>query len=249
MWGALLALAAAGGAAYLLLRSGKAEAAPTVAELQREEQAAGFDWPTVFRIVGTVGERSSDYGALNRNDRGNGVSFGLIQHNQASGSLGRMLDTWRHTDPAGFAGVWGDLGDAMVASLTSPDRAERMRLRLAEEPYLSRWALAGRAPGCQAAQAYEARVSYLNRRIMEAAAAHGLAGTRAIGLIFDRSINQGPGVALQALGRIQALPAEGMNAALIDFMNACLDLAGPDAAAVQRRLERVDAALQASGVS
>jgi hypothetical protein len=241
---------AAAGLGWWLLRKDAGSTEPEYnappAELAAQESGLGFDFATIYRIVGTVGERSSGYGALNRNDAGKGISFGLIQHNQGGGNLGRMLSVWHDTDGPGFARVWGDLGAGLLAATNAATLAERLAINLAAEPYLSRWAAAGREPGCQAAQAYTARTSYLTTKILAACEAHGLRGTRPVGLVFDRAVNQGNGAALASLGKVPM--GLGTEEALGMFVNACMDrLDEEHANRVADRWSRVDNAFQAAG--
>jgi hypothetical protein len=97
-------------------------------------------------------ESRGNYGAQNKNLDGAGLSYGLIQWTQKSGSLGKLLEVLRARDPAAFDTVFGPDAAKLVAVTTSPYPAVRMSLALWAAPWTSRFEAAGRHPPFQAAQ-------------------------------------------------------------------------------------------------
>jgi len=209
-------------------------------------------WTVLVEVVGKIGERSSSWSTLNPNDRGRGISVGLLQFNQGAGSLGDVLAEWRKTDPAGFASwsaSWAGEVAGLLAALRSPDDATRLRPRLAAAPWPQRWAAAEPLPGWRNAQAAIAWRQYF-APLQALAAATRLDSPAALALVFDRSINQGPGATKQELTKLAKEPhqrTESDRAARFQAMMVGR-LGNPDdRAAVTRRCARVLEAMVARG--
>jgi hypothetical protein len=235
---------AAGGLAWLLWPKSKNAGGGTMDEPGQDQ---AFDWESVVRAVGFQGEQSRDWATLNPNDRGNGVSFGLLQFNQAGGGLGRVMSRFRELDPEAWAAAWGGEAPAtnVLRALTGSSRVQRMAVDLAHDPLRSRLLACGQAEACQQAQLDIAWTDYAAPLLQQAKNA-ALDQTAEFGVVFDRSINQGPGAA--ASGLVSALVAvnsgQGYPANLDAFINRMVALAASgDGPAIRARVERVYRAL------
>ena len=203
-------------------------------------QALPFDWSAVVAAVGAE-ESGNRWDALNPNDRAAGVSFGLIQFNQRAGSLGMVLQQFRTLDPAGFLAIWGGGGDNVVAMLTSALPAQRMIPDLAHDPLAAKLRATAATESGRTAQLDVAWSLYAAPLVALATQA-GMDQTAEFGLVFDRSVNQGPGLATAALG--QAIGAVNAGRGWPDNVNAfgewIISKAAPqDKAAIRARMKRV----------
>lgn len=253
--GKLLVGAGVAGGLYYLTRGKKAadprdvdpnEVDRPAAEVSAETAALGFDWPRIWRAV-VMQESAGNWGALNRDDRGAGISWGALQFNQRAGSLGQVMRVWREASPDSFSAIWGATGADLLRVTTAATGAERLAVNLAAPPYLDRWTPAGAVQAARNAQAWVGRTAYLTPAIL--AAVQQIQQARdlinaAVGIAFDRSVNQGPGACLSAL---RATVAAG--GSMEDFAQAVTDMADPrDRETIRARIARVWAALTGSAM-
>jgi hypothetical protein len=148
-------------------------------------------------------ESRGNYGAQNKNLDGAGLSYGLIQWTQKSGSLGKLLEVLRARDPAAFDTVFGPDAAKLVAVTTSPYPAVRMSLALWAAPWTSRFEAAGRHPPFQAAQLQAAGASEHWRAAVGVAETLGVWTERAAVLFFDRCVQQGPTAVPKVAARLR----------------------------------------------
>lgn len=166
------------------------------------------DW--AVRVVSRVSASEGKTDSLNLNRDGNGLSYGIIQWTQRSGSLYALLASMQATDPAEFARVFGPSAAALV------DAARRKSLdpvggtRLWEEPWVSRFRTAGRHPTFIVVQWALATQGEHFRGAEEVARILNIKTERAMTLFFDRSVHQGPVASKAVAERILAkLTASG----------------------------------------
>jgi hypothetical protein len=243
--GAGLVVLGGGALALLLLASRRATAAPGPTPADGEgEDGGGWSWPAVFRAV-ALQEGGGSWGALNPDDRGAGASWGAVQFNQRAGSLGAVLAEWRAQDPAGFDSYWravGVEGPQLVAQLTSADQGTRLAVRLGGAPYAAALRSAGALPVVQAAQVLIAWRLYLAPYTAQLESIFAPLDSIGAGIFFDRSIQQGPGLASAVLtaqaGRAQADAWLGFCEGMI------ARAAARDQAYIRDRLQRVIRALR-----
>ena len=83
-----------------------AESAGKVAKkLEEKVEELITDWiPTLLR---KTSEHEGNYWSVQQNLDGNGVSYGILQWTQKSGSLGRLLREMAATDPVAFGRFFG----------------------------------------------------------------------------------------------------------------------------------------------
>ncbi len=169
-----------------------------------------------------VHESGGDFGAVNRdgefegrfNRAGHvhpasgrfhiGLSYGVVQFTQDSGTLGKLLEEMRQRDPSTFADVFGRNSDALVdlttangaTSQRTPPRGVRVRplngADLWEDPWVSRFRDAAEHKPFQSAQLLLAARLYLDPMV-QFASWLGLNTDRALGMVFDRSVQMGRG--------------------------------------------------------
>lgn len=150
-----------------------------------------------------------------------GLSYGLIQFTQDSGTLGKLLTAMRDRDAARFDAIFGPHAAELlrVTNALGPSSAEvpggrSVRVQpvggadLWEEPWVARFAEAGRHVPFQAAQNEMAATLYI-APVLPFASWFGLNTDRALTIVADRSVQLGPGGARRwiagAIGPIQTV--------------------------------------------
>lgn len=169
-------------------------------------------------IEHTVGRDGTAYAALNadgpfkgRHGPGHkayqrfhtGLSYGIAEFNQDSGSLGQLLRLMQEREPDTFAAVFGEHTPELLAVLTAPGpsgefveggRGPRVQpvdgMDVWDEPWASRFRAAGAVPAFRAAQNQLAAELYL-APMLTVAAGFGLTSERALCMVLDRAIALG----------------------------------------------------------
>lgn len=199
-----------GAGAFGLLILAAAASSPTARRTARklEEKVENLitDWiPTLLR---KTSEHEGNYWSVQANLDGNGVSYGILQWTQKSGSLGRLLREMAAADPVAFGrffeASWAKLLEVTArASLEAVDGAV-----LWSEPWVSRFVAAGRWPAFQQVQARDAAESDYMAGAIEIAKVLGVTTERAMVLLYNRTVQQGPAGALGPAKRLIAWYAE-----------------------------------------
>jgi hypothetical protein len=162
-----------------------------------------------------------------------GLSYGLIQFTQESGSLGRLLAMMRDRDAATFRQIFGDHADELIEVTTAPGppaaespdgRSARTQpidgTDLWDEPWISRFRQAGQVTAFQAAQNELAATAYLDP-VVGFAGDMGLDTDRALAMTLDRSVQMGVAGALHwitaAVGPISTPALRQQALAALDF--------------------------------
>jgi hypothetical protein len=201
-------LLGAGAVGLLMLAAAAASpsARRTARNLEEKVEALITDWiPTLLR---KTSEHEGNYWSVQANLDGNGVSYGILQWTQKSGSLGRLLRAMAATDPVAFGRFfgarWAELLDVTGrASLEAVDGVS-----LWAEPWVSRFATAGRWPAFQQVQARVAAESEYMAGAVEIARLLGVSTERAMVLYYNRTVHQGSSGALGPAKRLVAWYAE-----------------------------------------
>jgi LysM repeat protein len=187
---------------------------PTTANVHSAPSSSSHAGDRVDSIIDRTArvEGGGRYDAFNPNDNGHGISFGLIQFNQKSGSLPTLLKDMHAKDPARFNDVFGPhahdlLSESFVrsANLNTPD----LRARFQQ---------AGQVPAFQQAQRDLARREYFEPA-QRMARAHGIQSERGVAMLFDASVQMGAGGAERRL-RDAAAGGGGEHAVLERFAAA-----------------------------
>ncbi|MDP2308680.1 MAG: hypothetical protein Q8P18_21845 [Pseudomonadota bacterium] len=175
---------------------------------QLEERVESFitDWiPTLLR---KTSEHEGQFWSVQRNLDGNGVSYGILQWTQKSGSLGGLLRAMAAADPVAFARFFGTSWSKLLdvtgrASLEAVDGVV-----LWADPWATRFAAAGRWPAFQQVQARVAAESEYMAGAVEIARMLGISTERAMVLYYNRTVHQGASGALGPARRLVAWYAE-----------------------------------------
>lgn len=202
LFGALVALAT-GGVLIATLPSPKAR---TPRFQQPTQPAHGWQKRIILQIIGS--ESSGNPGAQNRNTDGAGLSFGLLQWTQASGNLGKLLVRFLNADPQGFKAIFGAQASLLLQTASAKSKSARMAdvggAALWQSPWTERFAQAGKHDAFIAAQWAEILEGAHWKGGMEAARTLGVLTERSIALCFDRSVQQGPGAAVDLAKEVRA---------------------------------------------
>ena len=169
--------------------------------------AAGtpLDIPGKIGIVTKIGRKfeAPDGFRATRADAA-GLRYGFVGFAQDSGMLGRLLTMMRERDPAKFAEVFGPQADELLrvtcqrgpaSHAAGGGRSARLQpvgvADLWQEPWLSRFVAAGAHPPFQAAQNEFAVRAFVDP-MLGFAAAFGMNTERALAMVCDRAVQQGP---------------------------------------------------------
>jgi hypothetical protein len=235
-----LLLVGAGGVAGLLVwlvaRKGNSAMDQQLPIGEDELMSEGNAFLSCFNVT-ALQEGGGAWDAWNPDDNGAGASFGVLQFNQRAGSLGLVLVRYEQLRPGALAALFGpSQAPATIANLVAGgDRALSVNLA----PYRDQLKLAAlRQPAMQEAMRLVAFDQYWTPAAA-ACAAHGWDTLEELGVVFDVSINQGPGAAHGLLDQVAAA-----GGGVEEYCAAAASRAGKFKKSVQARLDRVRAALQ-----
>ena len=178
----------------------------TAKKLEEKVENLITDWiPTLLK---KTSEHEGQFWSVQKNLDGNGVSYGILQWTQKSGSLGKLLRRMAAADPVAFGRFFGPSWAKLLdvtgrASLEAVDGVV-----LWAEPWVSRFVAAGRWPAFQQAQASLAAESEYMAGAVEIARTLGVATERALTLYYNRTVHQGSTGALGPAKRMAAWYAE-----------------------------------------
>jgi hypothetical protein len=178
----------------------------------------------VRRVIALVSATEGEADSLNRNLDGAGLSYGILQWNQRSGSLGVLLSAMAEADPPAFARLFGPSWASLLEATRRGGLAAVDGAPLWEEPWVSRFAAAGRHVMFVAVQWRLAEQGEHFRGALDAARILGVSTERAMALFFDRSVQQGPGAARQMAETLRASWA-GRAVSYPEALQAFADLA------------------------
>jgi hypothetical protein len=175
-------------------------------KLEEKVQALITDWiPTLLR---KTSEHEGQFWSVQPNLDGNGVSYGILQWTQKSGSLGGLLRAMAAADPMAFARFFG-ASWAKVLDVTARASLEAVDgVVLWADPWATRFATAGRWPAFQQVQARVAAESEYMGGAVEIARLLGVSTERAMVLYYNRTVHQGSAGALGPAKRLVAWYAE-----------------------------------------
>jgi hypothetical protein len=147
------------------------------------------DWiPTLLR---KTSQHEGTFWSVQRNLDGNGVSYGILQWTQKSGSLGQLLSAMYEADATAFQRTFG-AGWSRVLEVTGRASLEAVDgAVLWAEPWLSRFDAAGRWPAFQSAQVHQAVTTDYMKGAVEIAGLLGVASERAMVMYYNRTVHQG----------------------------------------------------------
>jgi hypothetical protein len=178
----------------------------------------------IRRVITLVSATEGQADSLNRNLDGAGLSYGILQWNQRSGSLGVLLSAMAEADPSAFAHLFGPSWASLLEATRRGGLAAVDGVPLWEEPWASRFVAAGRYAPFVALQWRLAERGEHFRGALDVARILGIATERAVALFFDRSVQQGPGAARQMAEALRASWA-GRAVSYPEALQAFADLA------------------------
>ena len=161
----------------------------------------------IKRLVGIVMAHEGDYDSVNRNTDGAGASIGIFQWPQRTGGLGQVLKAYHQANPALFVQFFGPswkvlLQKTSVASMEPIDGAY-----LWQEPWVSRFARAGRQPVFQAVQDRLATDGPFISAAFKGANLLGFVTERSLAVVLDAAVSQGPGHAVSVAKEVRSIYA------------------------------------------
>lgn len=171
----------------------------------------------VRRVIAYVSGNEGRADSLNRNLDGAGLSFGILQWNQKSGSLGGLLQAMRQADPQAFVRVFGPSWSALLADTFRGGLEPVDGIPLWQEPWVSRFVAAGRYPRFVEVQWFVAEHGEHFQGALDVARILGVRTERAMALFFDRAVQQGPAAARQMAEQLRASGVPGYPAVLRAF--------------------------------
>ena len=157
----------------------------------------------IARLVASVMKHEGSYDSINRNTDGAGLSVGIFQWPQRTGGLAQVLQAYYKTDPVMFRQIFGPNAAGLLKHAESRSLGPLDGALLWEEPWASRFVKAGRHAPYQVAQDRLARESVFIRSAFQGAFALGSVTERALTVILDAAVSQGPEYAVSVAKRVQ----------------------------------------------
>ena len=202
----LLVGAGALGLLVLAAAASSPSARRTAKKLEEKVESLITDWiPTLLR---KTSEHEGQFWSVQANLDGNGVSYGILQWTQKSGSLGGLLRAMAAADPIAFGRFFGASWARLLAVTGRASLEAVDGVALWSEPWVSRFASAGRWPVFQQVQARVAAESEYMAGAVKIAGVLGVSTERAMVLCYNRTVQQGPAGALGPAKRLVAWYAE-----------------------------------------
>lgn len=151
----------------------------------------GFEW--MDRVVRRTSAHEGTYDTVAPNPDNAGLSFGILQWAQRTGSLGFLLEEMYKAAPERFVAIYGPSWQALIqgTKVGSLDPVEGKVLWV--EPWLTRFRTAGREPVFREVQDRLARDGMFMKAAINAAKLMGITTERGISLTYDTACQQGTG--------------------------------------------------------
>ena len=143
-------------------------------------------------VIARTSAKEGGYDAINPNEDGAGLSFGILQWNQTSGNLGKLLAAMWATDSPTFERIFGSSWRALLDTLRAGGVRTIGGVYPWQEPWASRFRAAGRTPAFQRVQDEFARSDPHMASALALAARLNVMTERSMALFFDTAVQQGP---------------------------------------------------------
>lgn len=158
----------------------------------------------VKRLVNIVMAHEGNYDSVNRNTDGAGASIGIFQWPQRTGGILAVLHGYYEANPPLFVQIFGPSGKSLlhmpVGSMAPIDGAY-----LWQEPWVSRFVLAGRQPVFQAVQDRLTAEGEYIKAAFSAANLLGFVTERSLAVMLDAAVSQGPQFAVNVARDVRRL--------------------------------------------
>lgn len=145
------------------------------------------------KVINLISKNEGGYTSVNRNTDGAGLSFGILQWSQRSGSLGALLEEMHKADPILFQNTFGEHSDTLLAATKFGGLGNVEGAPLWKDPWVSRFKKAGMLPTFQKVQDYLAIDGIYMQAAVKACNTIEIGTERALALMYDTSVQQGPG--------------------------------------------------------
>lgn len=179
------------------------------------------------------------FSSINANSDNSGLSFGLINWSQRGGGLYELLAGMYTMAPAAFGRVFGPGYRTLLQRAREKSLEPVEGALLWEEPWLSRFRSAALDPDLRKVQTDLALYGSYMQAASDAMVTMGLRSERALGVVFDRAVQQGPGrtrrIAQAVAQEASTLPTERQR--LERFIALITPHAGRWAADAKRRAD------------
>lgn len=152
------------------------------------------DW--IGTLLRKTSAHEGTFSSVQRNEDGQGASYGILQWTQRGGGLGKVLRAMQAANPGLFAHYFGDNWQGLIAHAEDKDMGPLDGAVLWDEPWLGRFRRAGLDPVMQQAQTICAASSEYMESARAIARILGVSSERAMVLYFNRTVHQGPSVPL-----------------------------------------------------
>ncbi len=202
-------LIGAGALGLLIVAAASPSARRAARRLETRMEDLINDWiPTLLR---KTSQHEGQYWSVQKNLDGNGVSYGILQWTQKSGSLGRLLAAMAEADPVAFASTFGPSWRTVLEVTRRASMETVDGIVLWADPWASRFAAAGRLPVFQQVQAKVAAESEYMAGAVQIARLLGVSTERAMVLYYNRTVHQGVSGALKPAQRLVEWYAEDVS--------------------------------------
>lgn len=188
---------------WLLSRRGAPAPAPVLTS--RPEfgpESLSFEAALPGILAAVAKNEGGGYGALNRNTDGQGLSYGMFQWSQRSGSLGTLLMAMAQASLPDFTRIFGVPWEDLLEQVAKGSLDPVGGVLLWEEPWVSRFKAAAQVPAFQQVQRNLAATGPYMQAALAVAQRLGVTTQRGLALCLDRAVQQGPGGFRGALAAI-----------------------------------------------
>lgn len=153
--------------------------------------------------IDRVVKHEGGYKAINPNRDGAGLSLGPLQWAQRPGNLHVPLTAMYRASPTRFQEVFGPSWQTLLEDTKQPGVRPIAGHHLWEEPWLSRFRAAVEEPVFVAAMRDAIKVDRHWQGALRAVMKLGVFTTRAVALVFDASVQEGPARAMQIAEQVR----------------------------------------------
>lgn len=152
---------------------------------------------SLLRVISAVSASEGDYGSVNQNTDGAGVSVGIWQWPQSTGGLGLLLAKYHQKNPGQFKAIFGKHSQALLDATARRSMAPVAGYNLWDDEWAILFRRAGKEVDFMNVQDELAMQSEHLRYAVQAARTIGVVSERALACILDVAVTSGPQFALR----------------------------------------------------
>lgn len=153
--------------------------------------------PINQRLITSVMKHEGTYDSINRNTDGAGLSAGIFQWPQRTGGLSTVLDAYYQANPGLFIRIFGPGWKGLLEHARSRSLEPLEGALLWQDPWASRFILAGQQVDFQQAQDRLAENGPFLKAAYKGATALGFTTERSLSVVLDAAVSQGPEFAVK----------------------------------------------------